>query len=248
METVCKKGALTMDVLAFPFFEAIGAGATVVTAIIAYKALRGWQSQERAKRQAEFLDQLLDATHAFVIEINKPIGNLRFAKIGMASYVQPWAEEDEEDKAMKGAIAFIQKRGEGSAGRMREDLAALDPILIRMNSLLAKGQVFQFSNYNEAEQAVGWLTHQANLLNSFLAVLDNPTWNWDHPKIEGLLRKVMKIEPDEVKLSVGRHNAALIVFVRDRYEDIYGKPRWPWRNQWWPLRFRKVDQPTEAED
>ncbi len=215
-----------MVLSAFPYFEAVGAAAAVATAIIAYSALRSWQSQERAKRQAQFLDQLLDATHAFVIEVNKPIGHLRGAKLGMASYVETWSDGDEEEKRLNGAIAFIEKRGEASAGRMREALAALDPIIIEMNSLVAKGQVFQFSSYAQAENAVRSLSHQANLLNSFLIVFENPSWNWDHPEIKELLRKVLAIDPAEIKVSVGEHNAAMIGFVRDRYEDIYGKSRW----------------------
>uniref|UniRef100_A0A6H1ZS92 Uncharacterized protein n=1 Tax=viral metagenome TaxID=1070528 RepID=A0A6H1ZS92_9ZZZZ len=229
-----------MDISAFPLFEAISAAATVATAGIAYKALRNWQSQERAKRQAEFLDQFLDATHAFVIEINKPIGSLRSAKMGMASHVETWADEDEEEKILNGAIAYIQKRAERTAGRMREALSALDPILIQMSSLLAKGQVFQFSHYVEAERSIHGLMHQANRLNSFLAVIDSPSWNWGHPEIRELLRKIMAIDPDEIKLSVGQHNSAMIAFVRDRYEDIYGKPRSrPKRSGWWPLRWRR---------
>lgn len=117
-----------------------------------------------------------------------------------------------------------------------------------MNSLLAKGQVFQFVNYAQAENAVRSLSHQANLLNSFLVIFESPSWNWDHPDIKALLRKVLAIDPDEIKKSVGEQNAAMIVFVRDRYEDIYGKARWPRSSRWWPLRLRKSDQPTDAKD
>lgn len=126
MQTTVGQEGFDMDFAAFPYFEAIGSVAAVVTAVIAYKALRSWQSQERAKRQAQFLDQLLDATHAFVIEVNKPIGHLRGAKIGMASHVESWADGDDEEKKLKGAVAYIEKRGEAPSGRMRKALASLD--------------------------------------------------------------------------------------------------------------------------
>ena len=53
-----------MEIIA-PWLEIVKTTAPVVTAFIAYRALRNWQRQDRAKRQTEFLDELIDATHVW---------------------------------------------------------------------------------------------------------------------------------------------------------------------------------------
>ncbi|MFZ2872524.1 hypothetical protein [Zavarzinia sp.] len=45
------------------WLEVIKALAPVATAIIAFIALKNWQRQDKAKREAEFLDALIEATH-----------------------------------------------------------------------------------------------------------------------------------------------------------------------------------------
>ena len=47
--------------------------------------------------------------------MSKPVRLLEMAKIGMTSHVREWESGDEGDKAVKGAIAYIEKHGEQDA-------------------------------------------------------------------------------------------------------------------------------------
>jgi hypothetical protein len=87
------------------WLEVIKALAPVVTAGIAILALRNWKRQEKAKREAEFLDALIEAVHTYISEMPAPVTLVHLAKIGMESHAPTW---EGGDHAIKGAIAYIQ--------------------------------------------------------------------------------------------------------------------------------------------
>ena len=72
------------------YLEIIKALAPVATTCIALVALRNWKRQDKAKREAEFLDSLIDIAHTYIAEMTKPTTLLRMAKIGMESHAPTW--------------------------------------------------------------------------------------------------------------------------------------------------------------
>jgi predicted ATPase len=69
-----------------PFLEIVKAVATVITAGIAYFALENWQRQDKAKREAEFLDALVDTTHKYIVEMHRPISLVEIAEDAMSAH------------------------------------------------------------------------------------------------------------------------------------------------------------------
>jgi hypothetical protein len=199
------------------WLEVIKALAPVATAVIAFAALRNWQRQDKAKREAEFLDALIEATHTYIAEMPKPITRLEMTKIGMA-----WESGDEADKAVKGAIAYIQKNGEQDAKLLLGMLEAIQPLTIKLRSLAAKGQIFKFDGYAKCQKAVAMLTWHFDRIGAFMAVIGSPTWNWENPEVLRHLKDVMAIDPNEIRKSVQDNNVAVIEFASDAYKRIYG--------------------------
>jgi hypothetical protein len=74
-----------------PWLEITKAIAPVATTVIAFLALKNWKRQDRAKRQAEFLDELIEATHSYIAEMSKPVTLARFVNIGIPNRI---ARED----------------------------------------------------------------------------------------------------------------------------------------------------------
>ncbi len=72
-----------LDAISRP--ETVSAIASVVTAAIACYALQIWKKQDKAKREADFLDALIEAAHIYNVELSKPIMLLRMAKVGLPS-------------------------------------------------------------------------------------------------------------------------------------------------------------------
>jgi len=164
---------------------------------------------------------MIEATHAFIVEMHKPVAVLHSAKIGMISHVREWEDGDEGDKAVKGAIAYIDKRGAQDGKRLTAALDVVEPAVIKLRSLAAKGQVFKFRDYANCQNAVAQLTWHFDRLLSFTSMIESPTWNWEHPEVRGLLTKVMAIEPDDIRKSIGENDVAILGFARDTYERIY---------------------------
>ena len=196
--------------------------AAVATAVIAFHALRNWQRQDKAKREAEFLDALIEACHTYIAEMPKPITLLEMAKIGMASHAPSSENGDEADSVIKGAIAYIQKNGEHDAKRLLDLLEAVQPSAIKLRSLATKGQVFKFDGYTKCKDAVAMLTWHFDRIEAFVAVIGSPTWNWEHPEVLKLLKSMIAIDPDDIRKSLKENNIAILEFASDTYKRIYG--------------------------
>jgi hypothetical protein len=203
------------------WLEVIKALASVVTAVVAFLALKNWQRQDKAKREAEFLDALMEATHTYIAEVSKLVTLLQMAKIGMTSHVPTWESGDEGDKAVKGTIAYIKDHGEQDAKRLEEVLEAVQPSIFELSALAAKGQVFKFDGYAKLQKAVDSLISHFDRMAAFAAVLGSPTWNWEHPAVLKLLKDAMAIDPDEIRRSNKENNLAVLEFAGETYKRIY---------------------------
>lgn len=204
------------------WLEVIKALASVATAGIAFLALRNWKRQDKAKREAEFLDELIEATHAYIVEMQRPVAMLHSAKIGMIAHTRDWDEGPDEEKAVKGAIAYIQQRGEEDGKRLATAMGVVEPSVVKLRSLAAKGQVFRFRDYDKCQNAVAQLTWNFDRLIALRSLIESHTWNWEHPEVRGLLTRVMAIEPDDIQKSIGENNAIVLSFARETYARIYG--------------------------
>ena len=204
------------------WLELIKAFAPVVTAVIAFLALKNWKGQDKAKREAEFLDAMIEAVHTYIAEMTRPITVFEMAKIGMKSHAPTWEGGDEADIAIKGAIAYIQKNGEHDAKRMRDELEAVRPSVVKLRSLMAKGQVFGFDGYAKCRDAVVMLTWHFDRIEAFTAVIGSPTWNWDNPIVLKHLKNVMAIDPDDIRKNLSENNVAILEFAGATYKRIYG--------------------------
>lgn len=203
------------------WLEIIKTAAPVITAWIAFRALKNWQRQDKAKREAEFLDSLIDAVHAYIVEMPKPTMLVEIAKIAMMSYAPTWEEGEQADKEIKGAIAYIQKTGEHDANRLADALKEVEPSVVRLKTLAIKGQIFKFKNYEKCQAAIDVLTWQLDKIEALTAMLASTSLNWNHPDIRKNLQNVMAIDPDGIRIACHESNTIIIEFARDTYERIY---------------------------
>lgn len=204
------------------WLEVTKALAPVATAVIAFFALRNWQRQDKAKREAEFLDALLEATHAFIAEMSKCLTYLEMTKIGMESYAPTGEGGDEANKAIKGVIAYIEKNGERDSKHILHELEHVQLTVINLKSLAAKGQVFKFDGYVKCQNAILMLTWNFDRLTAFSSVIAMTTLNWEHPDVLKTVRDVTAVSANDIRECMGKCNIDLIEFARDTYKRIYG--------------------------
>ncbi len=201
-----------------PWLEIIKALAPLATAFIAFLALRNWKRQDKAKRQAEFLDQLIDASHGYITEMSAPIAVLESVLIGIESYAPI---EECEDRSVKGAIAYIQKRGDAEAKRLFNSLAAAEPATVRMRSLAAKGQVFRFEGYAKCLNAIARLTWHFDRLEALAAIIGSTSWNWENSEVLSTVRNVIDVDAEKLRKQVREDSVAILDFCRATYSHIY---------------------------
>ncbi len=209
-------------------FSAIGAIAPVVTAIIALGtaataavALKNWRRQDKAKREAEFLDALVDAVHAYVAAIAEPIILLEFAKIGMESHAS-FGKGEQVDNAVDGAISFIRKDGEHQARRLFEALKSVRPSVVHVKALAAKGQIFSFAGYARCQEAITMLAWQLDRIEAFAGVIGSTSLNWEHPKVLSNLKAMIALDPEDIRKGLADNNILVLAFGRETYKRIYG--------------------------
>jgi hypothetical protein len=197
-------------------FTAVG---TVALAVFAYLALAAWKKQESAKRETDFLSELLDASHSFIAEMSKPIMAARFIKIGMESHIPAGQVADRE---VVDAIAYIQSRGQDESKRLVSILEPIQSITVRIQSLIAKGQVFHFDGYLKCYNAAKNLAWHFGRLEALAAMISDGNLNWANPEVDRLLRAVMAISPDDMEQQLKNENVVILEFVRNTYQRIYG--------------------------
>ncbi len=212
--------AWSFDAIRWP--ETISAFAAVVTAIIAFCALQTWKHQDKAKGKAQFLDALIEAAHTYIAEMPKPITLLEIAKSGMQEYAPTWESAKSADIGLQGAIAYIQKNGERNAKRLLEVVGSIQPSVVKLRSLVAKGQVFKFDDYAKCQNAVSILTWHFDRIEAFMAIIGSPSWNWEHPDVLRHLKDALTIEPDDIRKSIHENNITLLEFSSESYKQIYG--------------------------
>jgi hypothetical protein len=193
----------------------------LVTAGIAFAALRNWQRQDRAKREAEFLDALIEAAHAYIADLPAPITTLEMAKIGMVSHAPTREGGEESGVVVRGAIAFIDKNGVHVGKSLLESLEKTRSSVIKMRSLTAKGQVFNFRDYMKCQNAIAMLTSHFDRMEGFAAYISSPSWNWENPEVRERLRGIMSIDASEMRTGVQDSHLALLEFARATYKRIY---------------------------
>ena len=201
------------------WLEVVKALAPVGTAVIAFTALKNWQRQDKAKREAEFLDALIEATHAYLAEMPSPTTLLEMVKIGFLSRM---ANGDVKEQMVQGAIAYITEHGVTESNRLGDALDVVRPSVVRLDSLATKGQVFQFDGYAACRDSVGKLTSQFRRLEAFGAIIGSPNWNWENPDVLKVLDNAILLSANEVRDQLTSNNTAVLAFAAKTYRRLYG--------------------------
>lgn len=195
----------------------------LVTACVAYLALKNWQRQDKAKREAEFLDALIDAVHAYIVEMGRPIALVDSVRIGMRCQTSSWDEDDEAGAVAKGAVLYIQKDGERDSKRLLEALSEARPALIKLRSLGTKGQVFGFRDYHKCRDAIEMIVWQFGRIEAVATIIGSPTLNWQNPEVRRSLDGILTVEPKDIQKHVSENNVAVLNFAQETYARLYGK-------------------------
>ena len=189
-------------------------------AIVATLALWTWKHQSKAQRQTDFLDTLTDSVHDFIILMAAPIAFVKFTKMAIKCHVDP-AQVDTR-LSTPGAIAYIERKGKDASKQLGELLDNIRPVLSKIRTLVAKGQVLGFRNYNECRDSCYLITWQYDRIQAFSQVIGETTLYWENPEVKETVDKVLSIEAEDIEIYLQEQNIKLLEFVRTNYGAILG--------------------------
>ena len=189
-------------------------------AIVATIALKTWKHQSKAEKQAHFLDELTNAVHEFIQRLSTAKQIVRFIKIGIDSY-QGLDFELNKDIENPEAVAFIGKSGKIESEKLKDALITCSPSMLKIHSLVAKGQVFDFPDYEKCQEACRMITWQYERMEAFACMISNDTMNWKNVKVQEALTKVIALEPEDIDRHIREWKSSFLIFIRDTYKSIY---------------------------
>jgi hypothetical protein len=211
--------ALPVSMRVSDWLALINSSASLATVVIAFVALKSWKRQDRANREAEFLDQVIDATHNYVTRLPRAVELLRYARIGIISHA-PMHDANAEP-TIDGAIAYIAKRGSNVGDQLRQALSDIQPSVVRLRSLGDKGQIFRFPEYAKCVNGIAQITWHFDRLGAFLTTIESPSWNWENPAVLSMLENVLKIDPTNIQQGLADQHKEILIFLRKTYETLY---------------------------
>jgi hypothetical protein len=65
------------------------------------------------------------------------------------------------------------------------------------------------------------LTWQYDRIEALCFFIGSPYLNWDNAEIQETLRKVSKLDHNEIKKDIETYNVHFLTFVKESYEKIY---------------------------
>ena len=210
--------ALVRNFLLINWLAIIQGIAGIWVAIIATIALNTWKRQIKAHKHIEFLDELTDTIHNFILSMSEPITHLEFTKIGIDCYAG--IHNEPEDMKNPEAVAFIKKCGKSTRDDIRECLTAARTILSKMNSLVAKGQIFGIDNYSQCQEACRMLEWSYNQIEAFFSIIGRQHLNWYNPKVQSALEKVLLVNPEDIKNNLTQQNTNFLLFAKQAHTKI----------------------------
>jgi hypothetical protein len=192
---------------------------SIWVATVATLALKTWKRQSKAQKQTDFMDQITESVHEFISLMAAPIEMVRYVKIGIESYAGFYQLDQSLENPE--AVAYIQKRGEADAKRLDEYLKPCMEPLSRIRSLVTKGQVFGFKNYNECQNACTMIMWQNDRIQALRYIIGSASLNWENPKVQESLSKVIALDPDDIEKQIQEQSVKFLSFVKDNYQTIF---------------------------
>lgn len=201
------------------WLELLQTGAGIFTAYIALCALNTWKHQSKAQKQTHFLDELTDTVHEYIQALSSPTEFLKIIRIRIESHKGLPASACISPHAH--VIAYIEAHGMEDSKRLWEYLNSSNYIVAKIYSLVARGQVYGFKNYDCCSGSIKMLLWQHQRLQVVASVIRSTSMNWENSQVKKSLENMLSVDPADIEKHLEEHNLNYINFVNDNYRAIY---------------------------
>ena len=194
------------------------AGATCVTAWVALQALHTWKKQLFAEKKIEFIDELTNTVHEYIVEISPAVDYLKYIKMSIDAHSSSVFPTDKRLNA--GMINFIEKTGKSHQDKLMAYLDKTRIVLKKLTSLNAKGQVFGFNGYLECHQACTNLSGFYEKLGSIALRVGSTSLNWENPEVQDTLDKFKNFEFKGVRDQMDKEHIKFLSCIHNMYKGL----------------------------
>ncbi len=197
--------------------------ASAVTAVFAYKALTIWKQKSKANKKTEFIDTLIDEIHKFITLIQPAISRYKYIKMSTNNYDNIDKLNQISDNQPTPYKTYITKKGAQDSNFLSIQLKECVSTRSKIYSLLAKGQIYDFIDYDKCQKASNSILQQYDILTAVVDVISNQGLYFENPKIQKYLTKVLSQESEDMERHINDKNILLLSFAKKNYEKIYKK-------------------------
>jgi hypothetical protein len=192
----------------------------ICMAMIANNALGAWKKQSKAKILTDFLNEITETVHEYILLMATSQEFVRLVNIGIEAHSLPLPGE-EESIQNPNFVRYIQRNGKDMSARILEHLNKCRPIAAKISSLLAKGQVLGLEKYEKCQNSCNILLWQFNCIEALAVTIGSTTLNWHNELIQKNLTKFSKISADDLKEKMQKSSIAFLIYIKERYAAIY---------------------------
>ena len=201
------------------WLEVIQTIATVFVAYVALRALETWKHQSKAQKQTDFLDELTDTVHDYIQQLSQPIEMLKIIRIGIKSHANIINQDEITEHS--DTIAYIKSRGKEDSIKLWEYLNKSDHSASKIQTLLAKGQVYDLNKYEICKDSCTKLLWLHTRLQGVASIIGSENMNWENPIVQNSLNNALAVKPEDIEKTLKEQDINFLVFVKDNYRAIY---------------------------
>ncbi len=194
---------------------------SICMVLIAYNALSTWKEQLKAKIILDFLNELTESVHEFILLMSAPHELVKFVSIGIEVNSYPLPGEEKQNIKNPEFVRYIKKDGKDMSSRIQKHLNACRPVASKVSSLAAKGQVFSLKNYERCQNVCKMLLWQFNYIESLSMLIASTTLNWSNELVQKNLSQYSKVDADDLKEKMRCANSDFLKYIKECYAHIY---------------------------
>jgi len=192
----------------------------ICMAMIANNALNTWKKQLKAKILTDFLNEITETVHEYILLMSTSQEFVRFVNIGIEAHslLLPGEGENIQNPNF---VRYIQRNGKDMSARILEHLNKCRPIAAKISSLMTKGQVLGLKNYEKCQNSCNMLLWQFNCIEALAVTIGSTTLNWHNELVQKNLTKFSKIRADDLKEKMQESNTDFLAYIKECYKSIY---------------------------
>ncbi|CAC9552079.1 hypothetical protein [uncultured Gammaproteobacteria bacterium] len=206
------------NILSWEWSKIIQSVASIITVVFAYRALTIWKLKAQANKKTEFIDVLIDEVHKFTTLVQPAIKDYKVIKMSVDNH-------NRIDKLVNNNPplpykTYITEAGAQDSDRLSTKLKECVNTMSKIRSLVVKGQIYDFIDYDKCQEASNLILHQYNRLAKVVFMI-NPGLFLENPKVQESLFAALSQEPEDMENCLKEQNIKLLKFARKNYVKIY---------------------------